>query len=131
MELINRMKQKSKMPAYLMIPALILMLGLTGCTMGPKIKDRIVFVHQTTRSGHNIEMAKILDGGKRLVFITKRGDVYAAKIPIKNMVAVRPDIAAARRLKVPRLAKNEVFKILREDGKIDYIDLGGWYLLAE
>jgi len=114
----------------LLIP-IALCLSVSGClTIGPKVKDRITFVHTTTKFGRTVEICKILDSGNvKIIFRTKDGEHIKDKKDLKDWRAVRPDVAVGQGLVAPRILENKIFSIKTEKNVYLDMDLGGWYVV--
>ena len=105
----------------------------TGCrpqvNLGPVVKDRIVVVETTTKTGRKIEMATILSSHKVDVVFKQDDKVFTQRKQIKGWVVVRPDVARAEGLVAPRVGVSVVATIKTADGKQHQQDIGGWYLV--
>lgn len=121
-------------PALLCL-GLLWMSGLHAfdINLGPKIKDRIVFIQTTTANQRNVEMVRVTQGKTVEVWVqdSRDGSIYVAECELKNCILVRPDVAVAQGLTAPRVAVNVIVRVLREDGKPDKLDVGGWYVKPE
>lgn len=125
-----------------MLARLLLILSLTGSlwtnafeiSLGPKIKDRIVFLHQTTEAGRVCEMVQVLDSKTVETVFVPSGNAFEDGTPaidsvnLKDWLLQRPDVAKQEKLYAPRVAMNVRVKVHTEKGTDEYLDVGGWYL---
>lgn len=106
-------------------------LWLSGCeaNFGQRVKDRITFLQTSTKSGRSVELAQIdEDFEAEVLFERAGGEVVSDTKKLRGWKAVRPDVAKALGLIAPRIALNRNVKVITEDGKLDVLDLGGWYV---
>jgi len=112
--------------------SMTLLVALTACvTIGPKVKDRITLVEQTTKRQRVVEVAKVLDDVKVLIAVKVDGDLdhRTEERDLEGYNVIRPDIAVARGLRTPFVAEEKVVKVRRLDGEIDRLNIGGWYII--
>lgn len=118
-----------------MIPVLLtsVVLICAGCEnhfrVGPEETHQLLVLHQTTAAERNVELAIVTEKVRLPVWLkTEEGKTYEDKWELFNLEVVRPDVAIAHGLQAPRVAVDRVVKVLREDGKEDMLNIGGWYV---
>ena len=128
-----------------MLARLLLLCALTGSlwtnaleiSLGPKIKDRIVFIQQTTEAGRVCELVQVIESKTVETVFIPSGNAFEDGTPavasenLKNWMLVRPDVAKVEKLYSSRVAVSVRVKVRTETGKDDFLDVGGWYLKAK
>lgn len=103
-------------------------------SLGPKIKDRIVFIQQTTEAGRVCELVQVIESKTVETVFVPSGNAFEDGAPavasenLKNWMLMRPDVAKQEKLFTSRVAVSVRVKVRTETGKDDYLDVGGWYL---
>ena len=120
---------------------LLLTLGLlaNGCapslTVGPQTKQEITIVSTTTAQGRKVEVVQVMVNLRAEVFVTVEEEgkqrVVSDTMELRDAFAWRPDIAIAKKLVAPRVVRSTRVKVACEDGSVDHLDIGGWYITRE
>lgn len=122
---------------------LLMIVGIifVGCSVNPNVRlgpeetHQITFVHPTTKAERVIETALVVEHVKARLWMTEfdedgkaipGGKVWEDVKDLWDCQVTRPDIAVAKGLIGPRVSQEIMVKILREDGKTDYQNIGGW-----
>lgn len=116
------------------LPLLLLTISLSTSafeiSLGPKVQDRVVFIQTTTEGERVVEIVQVLDSKTvEIWYQDAKGNIFVDKTDLKGCKMVRPDVAKVNKLDAPRCVINVTVKVLREDGKQDKLNVGGWYLV--
>jgi len=125
----ENLKSRSLTLSLLMSVALICFGCENHLRFGPEESQKIVVVHTTTEAQRNIETALVIEKVTLAVWMEdKEGHIVEDKLALLNKQVVRPDAAIANALIAPRIVVDRVLRVLREDGKEDMLNVGGWYI---
>ena len=86
-------------------------------------------VHNTTKQGRSIELAKIIQPTETLVYILTDDGTFSTDVKnITGWNAIRPDIAKVQGLNSVRVVYSTIVKVRNEEGNETKLNIGGWYV---